>query len=89
MNFKSSLMLILLALCLVVPKIAAGPITVGVCYTACNAAYVSCLAAWGITAGTTGPIGWYAWLVGAPGMCSAVQGVCMSACAASFLLPTP
>mmetsp|Transcript_16384 Transcript_16384/g.33349 ORF Transcript_16384/g.33349 Transcript_16384/m.33349 type:complete len:83 (-) Transcript_16384:103-351(-) len=40
-------------------------------------------AAAGLVAGTTGPVGWYAWLTSAPAGCSAVQGVCMATCAAT------
>lgn len=74
-----------------------GPIAAGsavaYCYTACNAGWVTCLSAYGIVAGTTGPIGWWAWLYSAPAVCSAAQGVCMAACTAGGLAvvaaPTP
>ena len=69
--------------------IQCGPLTVGACYTACNAGYVSCLAGYGIVAGSTGPIGWYAWLVSAPAGCSAAQAACMSACTVTIAMPTP
>merc|ERR1712000_441382 len=75
----------------------AGPIAAGsavaLCYTACNAAYVSCMAASGLVAGTTGPVGWIAWLTSAAATCSAGQGVCMTACTAvglgTAVAPTP
>ena len=75
----------------------AGPIMAGsavaACYTACNAAWVTCLAGYGIVAGTTGPIGWGAWWASAPACCSAAQGACMSVCVAAGLAtavaPTP
>ena len=68
---------------------SAGPVAVGMCYTACNTAWVSCLAAYGVVAGTSGPVGWYAWLTGAPAMCSGLQGACMAACTPLALAPTP
>ena len=67
----------------------AGPITCGACYTACNAGYVSCMASSGLGAGTTGPVGWWAWLTSAAAGCSAIQGACMATCAASAAAPTP
>eukprot|EP00984_Skeletonema_dohrnii_P013082 scaffold5388_cov151-Skeletonema_dohrnii-CCMP3373.AAC.2 len=67
----------------------AGPITCAACYTACNAGYVTCMSASGLVAGTTGPVGWWAWATSAAAGCSAVQGVCMAACAASAAAPTP
>ncbi len=75
----------------------AGPIAAGSavasCYTACNAGYVTCMAASGLVAGTTGPVGWYAWATGAAAGCSTVQGACMAACTAGGLAvaaaPTP
>ena len=87
-SFHLLLMLILI-LGLYLPLVSAGPVAVGVCYSACNAGYVSCLAGYGIVAGTTGPIGWWAWLTSAPAGCSAIQGTCMAACTALFAAPTP
>ena len=66
-----------------------GPLACGACFTACNAGWVSCLAGYGIVAGTTGPIGWYAWLVSAPAMCSGIQSACMIGCGTLCLAPTP
>ena len=91
MNLKIVVVLLLFAL------IQGGPIMAGsavaACYTACNAAWVTCLASYGIVAGTTGPVGWWAWLYTAPAVCSAAQGACMSACTAVGLscvvAPTP
>ena len=60
---------------------ASGLAYYGTCQTACNAGYMTCLAAAGVVAGTTGPVGWYAWLTSAPAACSAAQGACMAACA--------
>ena len=66
--------------------ISAGPGAYAVCQTGCNAAFVSCCAAAGVTAGV--------FMVGvgtplAALACSATQGACMSACAALALAPTP
>lgn len=61
----------------------AGPLAVGMCYTACNAAAVSCYASLGLVFGTVTAGGSIA-------ACGAAQGVCMSACSALFLLaPCP
>lgn len=74
-----------------------GLLTYGACQTACNAAAVTCYAASGVvfgmvtaTSAATGPVGWWAWLTGAPASglasaahCSAAQGACMAACAAA------
>ena len=60
---------------------AVGVTYYGTCQTACNAGYVTCLAAAGVVAGATGPVGWYAWLTSAPVACPAAQGGCMAACA--------
>lgn len=65
----------------------AGLLTTGACYSACNAGWVSCLAAAGVVAGTTGPVGWYAWLTGAPAACSAAQGACMVLCTTTVVIP--
>lgn len=67
--FTTMAILVVLLAC-----VDAGPATCGLCYTACNAGYVSCMAASG--------------LFGAVG-CSATQGICMAACAALFVAPTP
>ena len=77
--------------------VEAGPIAAGsavsLCYTACNTGYVTCMTGSGLVAGTTGPVGWWAWLTGAAASCSAVQGACMAGCAATGLAvtaaPTP
>jgi hypothetical protein len=62
---------------------SAGPIVAGsaaaACYTACNAGYIVCMTASGLVAGTTGPVGWWAWLTSAAAGCSAIQGACMAA----------
>ncbi len=79
------------------PVVEAGPIAAGsavsVCYTACNAGYVTCMTSSGLVAGTTGPVGWWAWATGAAASCSAVQAACMTTCTAVGLAtaaaPTP
>jgi len=73
----------------VISVVNAGPIAYGICQTACNAAAVSCYAASGIVMGTTGPVGWWAWLTSAATICSAAQGTCMAACTPLLVAPTP
>ena len=56
---------------------------VSVCYTACNVGWGTCMAASGLVAGTTGPVGWWCcWM-----------SCCMAACVAGGLainvVPTP
>ena len=86
----------LLVLVTIIYNTDGGPLTTAACYTACNAAYVTCMTAAGLTAGvsvaTTGPVGWWAWMTGAPAAaaaCSAAQGACMAACTATIVAPTP
>ena len=81
-----SISLVLLNVCEAGP-IAAGS-AVAACYTACNTGYVTCMAASGLVAGTTGPVGWWAWITSAAGGCSIVQGACMTACTAGGLATT-
>lgn len=84
-------------LALIIRGSEAGPIAassaVSLCYTACNTGYVTCMASSGLVAGVSGPVGWVAWLTGAAGSCSLVQGACMAACTAVGLAtaaaPTP
>jgi hypothetical protein len=80
---------IALAFAVLVQLATAGPLTVGACYSCCNAGYVACMSASGLVAGTTGPVGWWAWLTSAAAGCSAVQGACMAACSATIVAPTP
>ena len=51
------------------------------------------MAASGLVAGTTGPVGLWAWATSAAGSCSLIQGACMTACTAGGLAvtvaPTP
>jgi hypothetical protein len=69
----------------------AGPITVGACYSLCNAGWVACMSASGLVAGVspTGVWGWIAWFKGAPVACSAAQSACMTACTVAIVAPTP
>lgn len=86
-------LLTFLVLFAVTSKIAdAGPIMAGcavaLCYTACNAGYVTCMTGAGLSAGMVGPL---AFAAGAA--CSVAQGACMSTCIATGLAtavaPTP
>merc|ERR1712110_1067178 len=83
---KIALMMTML-LCL--SMVHSGPVAYAACQTACNTGYATCMAASGLSASGTGPVGWYAWLTGAAGACSAVQGACMAACASFLVAPTP
>lgn len=80
---------LILLLSLLVSIAKCGPVAVGVCYSACNAGYVACMTASGLTAGVTGPVGWWAWLTGAAAGCSLTQGACMTACTTLVAAPTP
>ena len=63
-----------------------GPIAAGICYSGCNAVWVACVAAAGGVAGvSTGGLGVPAAILA----CNAAQGVCMTACVAALLSPTP
>ena len=92
-----SLVVTILCLGASTTKVEAGPIMAGsgvaACYTACNAGYVTCMLGSGLVAGTTGPVGWWAWATSAAAGCSAIQGTCMAACTAVGLAaaaaPTP
>ncbi|KAF8604943.1 hypothetical protein BDV93DRAFT_491014 [Ceratobasidium sp. AG-I] len=66
--------------------VQAGPIAMGLCYSACNAGYVACCASAGTTAGTfTLGLGVPAAVAG----CSGAQGACMAACTTLIVTPTP
>ena len=55
----------------------------GVCQTGCNVAWVSCYTSAGLVAGTvTAGVG----VPAAALACNALQGACMTSCAASFLI---
>jgi hypothetical protein len=87
------IIIILILLLSVASKVTdAGPIVAGssvaLCYSACNAGYVTCMAAAGLSAGMIGPFAFVAGIA-----CSATQGACMSACVdvglALTVAPTP
>ncbi|KAG9125829.1 hypothetical protein FRC07_006057 [Ceratobasidium sp. 392] len=64
----------------------AGPVAMGLCYSACNAGYVTCCATAGAIAGT------FTLGLGVPAAlftCSVVQGTCMAACTPLLAAPTP
>ncbi|QRV76181.1 transmembrane protein [Ceratobasidium sp. AG-Ba] len=69
-----------------IQQVQAGPVAMGLCYSACNTGYVTCCTAAGVTAGTfTLGLGVPAALLG----CSAVQGACMAACTPLLAAPSP
>ena len=62
----------------------AGLIALGICYTGCNALWVTCVAGAGGVAGvSTGGLG----VAPAILACNAGQGPCMSACTVALALP--
>ena len=63
-----------------------GILAYGICQTGCNSVWVACVAAAGGTAGvTTGGVAVPAAILA----CNTAQGVCMAACVAAGLTPTP
>jgi len=67
-------------------QVQGGPLAAGICYTGCNALWVTCVAAAGGVAGVaTGGIGVPAAILA----CNAGQGVCMGACIVALGLPSP
>ena len=67
-------------------RVNAGPLAYGICQAGCNAVAVACYAAAGATFGTvTAGIGTAPAIVG----CNSALGVCMAACVAAGLAPTP
>ncbi|CEL57606.1 hypothetical protein RSOLAG1IB_02349 [Rhizoctonia solani AG-1 IB] len=67
-------------------QVQAGPIAMGLCYTACNAGYVTCCVTAGAIAGTfTLGLG----IPAAVAACSVIQGACMAACTPLLVVPTP
>uniref|UniRef100_A0A914WTG2 Cysteine-rich protein n=1 Tax=Plectus sambesii TaxID=2011161 RepID=A0A914WTG2_9BILA len=84
-TYKSSLIILIIALVMVPPAEGGPALAVG-CVAACNAGAVACYASAGlvfgtITAGVGTPI--------AAVLCNLAQGTCMAACAASVIAPTP
>ena len=66
--------------------IQGGPAAYGICQTGCNTVWVACVAGAGGTAGvSTGG----AAVPAAIAACNTAQGVCMAACIAAGLMPTP
>eukprot|EP00818_Percolomonas_sp_WS_P002785 CAMPEP_0117438958 /NCGR_PEP_ID=MMETSP0759-20121206/2323_1 /TAXON_ID=63605 /ORGANISM="Percolomonas cosmopolitus, Strain WS" /LENGTH=86 /DNA_ID=CAMNT_0005230669 /DNA_START=176 /DNA_END=436 /DNA_ORIENTATION=+ len=84
---KSVILFILVTL--MISFTEAGPGAGAACYTACNVGYATCMSSSGLTAGASGPVGWWAWLTSAAAACSSVQAACMTACVAAFGAPTP
>ena len=63
-----------------------GLVAYGICQTGCNAVWVACVTAAGGVAGvSTGGVGVPAAILA----CNVAQGVCMAACVAAGLSPTP
>lgn len=93
----SLIFLIVTIIAVMVSQVSAGFLTVGACYTACNAGVVACYSAAGLIFGVSvvsGPPGWWTMITGggaaaAAATCSAAQGVCMAACTATVIAPTP
>ncbi|KAL3930087.1 MAG: hypothetical protein SGBAC_011921 [Bacillariaceae sp.] len=87
-----TLLFFLVLLTSLTEPITAGPIAassgISMCYTACNAGYVSCMAGCGLVAGVASPLAGPAALA-----CSVTQGACMATCTAGGLAvlvaPTP
>jgi hypothetical protein len=76
----------LCSLSLLVLSTCAGPIGYGICQTGCNKLAVSCYTAAGFTFGlVTAGTGIPAAIVG----CNSSLGICMAACVAAGLSPTP
>ena len=67
-----------LLLLLPTPTLQGPPLAMDARITACYVGYVTCLASYGIVAGTPGPIGWLAWFVNAPAVCSAALFACLA-----------
>ncbi|CAE6506335.1 unnamed protein product [Rhizoctonia solani] len=86
MKFSIAPVVALATLALSAGQVQAGPIAMGMCYSACNAGYVTCCTAAGVTAGTfTLGLG----IPAAVAACSVVQGTCMAACTPLLAAPTP
>ncbi|CAE6407853.1 unnamed protein product [Rhizoctonia solani] len=86
MKFSITSVFAFAALALNAGQVQAGPVAMGLCYSACNAGYVTCCASAGAVAGT------FTLGLGVPvalAACSVVQGACMSACTPLLLAPTP
>lgn len=63
-----------------------GLLASGICYTGCNTVWVACVSAAGGVAGvSTGGAAVPAAIIA----CNSAQGICMTACWAALLTPTP
>ena len=85
---KSHILMMVLLVCgsINVPEVEGGPAAYGICQTGCNTVWVACVAGAGGTAGvSTGGVG----VPAAIAACNTAQGVCMAACIAAGLAPTP
>lgn len=78
-------MRILLILLLLAISVHCGPFAAGICYTGCNTLWVTCVAGAGGIAGVTTGAG----AIPAVLACNAGQGICMGACVAALMAPTP
>ncbi|CAE6512885.1 unnamed protein product [Rhizoctonia solani] len=86
MKFSLASVFAFVAVALNASQVQAGPIAMGMCYSACNAGYVTCCTAAGTTAGTfTLGLG----VPAAVAACSVVQGACMAACVPLGVAPIP
>ncbi|CUA77418.1 hypothetical protein RSOLAG22IIIB_02431 [Rhizoctonia solani] len=86
MKFSFTSVVAFAAVALNAGQVQAGPIAMGLCYSACNAGYVTCCASAGAIAGT------FTLGLGVPAalaVCSVVQGTCMAACTPLLAAPTP
>ena len=79
-------LLVLFMMVILTFMVQAGPLAMGICFTGCNALWVTCVAAGGGVAGvSTGGLGVPAAILA----CNVGQGFCMSSCAIALALPTP
>ncbi|CAE7122953.1 unnamed protein product [Rhizoctonia solani] len=86
MKFSVAPIVALATVALNAGQVQAGPIAMGLCYSACNAGYVTCCTSAGAIAGTfTLGLGIPAALAG----CSVIQGTCMAACTPLLAAPSP
>ena len=81
---KSELLILLLFI--LVSAVIGGPTAAGICYTGCNALWVTCcLAGGGIAGVTTGGAAVTPVILA----CNTGQSFCMSSCMVALFLPTP
>ena len=78
-----SILLLVLVPAVLLNCAVGGPVAVGLCYTACNAAAMTCYASFGLVFGTVSG-------GSSVGMCGASQGACMASCwTLALFAPTP